>query len=447
MRIWFVHQYALAPDSPGGCRHFVLAKALRNHGHEVVIVAAGRHYQTGRDAVEYDGNGEWSGQVDGVTFLRLKTPAHRGNSPRRGLNLLSFGWRACRSPTLRHSPPPDLVLGSSPQPFAALAARWLARRHRARFVYEVRDLWPQTLIDGGGLRPWSPVALVFRVIERICLRSCDSVVTVLPAARPYLEANGAAPDKIQIVPNGVDLGASPPPRQPEPSPTFRFMYAGAFGWSNGLDLLLDAMAIVEGTPAGRTIELVLMGDGAEASALRRRAAGLGLRRVRFADPVPKALVPDRLAEASALVMILRDSPVFRWGVSPNKLFDYFAAARPVLYAVRAGNNPVAEAGGGLTADPRDPAAIAAAMIRLASVGWPERVAMGERARRYVERHHDLTRIADAWAGSLTDGASSSPPSRPMPSGEPASGPDDATDRPPPRSPGGPRWSPGSADSR
>jgi glycosyltransferase involved in cell wall biosynthesis len=282
----------------------------------------------------------------------------------------------------------------------------LSRRYSARFVYEIRDLWPATLVEAGTLARFHPVALLFGVIERLCLRAAETVVTVLPAANDYLAAHGASPQRLRWIPNGVDLGLVPDQSSLPTTRPFRFMYAGALGWANGLDLLLEAVAILEGQVEAGSFELVLMGAGAEADRLRRLSGERGLATVRFDAAVPKADVYAKLASAHALIMILRDSPVFRWGVSPNKLFDYFAVGRPVLFAVNAGNNPVAEARCGVSADPRSPPAIAEAMRTLLSCGPDALADMGRQARSYVEAHHDLRRIGARLADVLSDATSS-----------------------------------------
>jgi glycosyltransferase involved in cell wall biosynthesis len=184
------------------------------------------------------------------------------------------------------------------------------------------------------------------------------------------------------------------------------MYAGALGWANGLDLLLDAVAILERQVEPGGLEVVLMGAGPEARRLRQFAEERALTSVRFDLPVPKTDVYGKLASAHALVMILRDSPVFRWGISPNKLFDYFAVGRPVLFAVNAGNNPVAEARCGVSADPLSPPAIAKAMHALLTDDPQSLAQMGRRARRYVEDHHDLRKIGARLADVLSDASPS-----------------------------------------
>lgn len=398
MTIWFIHHYALPPASAGGTRHFAAARRLVAAGHRVIIVAASYHYQAHRETREY-GRAWWQREVvDGVEFVWVRTRPYRGNSLGRVLNLLSFGWRA-RSGRLGDGlPRPDVVLGSSPQPFAALAARRLARRHRARFVYEVRDLWPDTLVELGRLPRWHPIVLAFGWIERACARSADTVITLLPGSEPHLVARGARRDRLVQIPNGVDLALAGPVRPLPEREGCTFLYAGAMGVANALDQVVHAAARLQhAEPRAR---VVLLGDGPELPALRALAERLGVRNLEFRPPVPKAQVHAALAEADAFLMILRDSPVFRWGISPNKLYDYLAAGRPVVFAVNTPVDPVTAAGAGLRADPADPDDLARAMGEIARLPREARMEMGRRGRAWVEAHHDADDLARRFGAAL-----------------------------------------------
>jgi len=402
VKIWFIHQYAVSPGTPGGTRHFSTARWLVRQGHEVRIVAASFHYSLQEEPRTFSTEGRQRETVDGVVFEWVQTHAYRGNSIGRILNLLSYAWQALRTRPATGEAGPDVVLGSSPQPFAALAGRLLAHRHRARFVYEVRDLWPRTLLDLGRASRWNPAVLGFGWIERHCLRHADQVVTLLAGSVEYLVSQGANRDRVTWIPNGVDLGMAGAMRPAVPRQDCVFLYAGAIGMANGLDALLEAAALLQ--ERAPRIRVEIMGQGPERPRLEGRARELGLTNVGFRAPVPKLRVHDALAEADAFVMILTDSPVFRHGISPNKLFDYLAAGRPVLFAVNTPMNAVEEAGAGITADPSCPASLAAAMERIAALSPAERAQMGQRGRQYVEAHHDVERLAERFGRVLSEGA-------------------------------------------
>ncbi len=394
MNIWLVNHYAVPPGRPGGTRHFAFARKLRERGHRVTIIASSFDHYVRREAELRQGEAYRLEEIEGIRFLWIRTPPYSGNSPARAWNMVVFALRVLRtaSPALLGSP--DIVWGSSPHLLAALAAERLATRYRAPFVLEVRDLWPQTLVDLGGFSPRHPFIRLLEAIERYLYRRSDRIISLLPLAYLHMVEKGADPAKIAWIPNGVDLSLVPPPTPPEPRPVFSVMYAGAHGLANNLDLIVDAAAILEKKGWSSRIEFRLVGDGPEKPRLERLAQEREIQNIRFEGPIPKRDVYDALRSADAFVISLKESPLFRWGVSPNKLFDYMALARPVIFAVAAASNPVAEAGAGITVPPNDPEALAEAAIQLAEMSAADRWAMGLRGRRYVEERHSLQRLTD-----------------------------------------------------
>jgi glycosyltransferase involved in cell wall biosynthesis len=172
---------------------------------------------------------------------------------------------------------------------------------------------------------------------------------------------------------------------------FVVMYAGAHGLLNNLGLVIDAARLLR----EEHIAIVLVGQGPEKETLQRQA--LGLDNVDFLPPVPKTTVPQLLAGADALVLSFAPQPLFRFGVSPNKLMDYMMAAKPIVAAMRAGNNPVEEHGCGLTAAPDDAASLAAALRTIARLEPQQRARMGANARSAVEGHYAYSVLAERFA--------------------------------------------------
>jgi len=388
-----VNHYAVSPSQSGGTRHFTLGRELVRRGHDVTIVASNFDYQTAGDRLP---PGEVQGveTVEGVRFLWLRTPPYRGNTIGRLRNMLAFAARVRGGRPMAGLGRPDVVLGSSPHPFAALAAQSLARRHRVPFVLEVRDLWPQSLVDLGNISTYHPFILLLSAVERRLYRGADRIVSLLPNAAPHMVARGASAERIAIVPNGVDLSSVGDPEPPGPSELFTVAYAGAHGVANDLGTVLEAAALLRGRPDAGHIRFRLIGDGPLKPALKAEAAARGLANVAFDDALPKDMIHAWLQRADAFLMPLKDSPTFRWGVSPNKLFDYLASARPVVYAVNSSNNPVADAGAGVVVPPSDAQAMAGAVLQLAGTPPAERWAMGLRGRDYAMRNHTFPLLAE-----------------------------------------------------
>jgi glycosyltransferase involved in cell wall biosynthesis len=313
------------------------------------------------------------------------------------------------------SPRPDAIIGSTVHPFAAFAA-WVASRvRRATFLYEIRDLWPQTLVDMGALTVGSPGERLLRWIESFLVLRSSVVITLLPGVKQYLIEQGLPADHVLYVPNGVDLEAfdRAAARALDPSAgggtaaclsliraihdegRLVFAYVGAFGRVNQLSTIVDAARIAETRSPG-TIGVLLIGDGPERDAIQ--AAIVRLESVRLSPPVAKSDVPAILAAIDVGIVHATATPTYRYGISFNKLFEYLAARRPVVFACISGNDPVATAHAGISVPPVDPERMADAFLELAACGPSERARMGEAGRAYVADGHDIERLAAILAG-------------------------------------------------
>jgi glycosyltransferase involved in cell wall biosynthesis len=392
VNVWIINHFAVSPDQPGGTRHFMFARELVRRGLHASIVASSVSYSTRRESHLEANETASVEQHEGVTFIWLKTPSYGARWTARVWNMIVFAARLLTAPVLKQQSSPDVVIGSTPHLFSALAAWMLARSRRVPFVLEVRDLWPESLVALGRVSRWHPFILLLRSIEIFVYRRAAAILTLLPASHDYFVANGVRRERIHWLPNGVDISSIAPVSPPPAGRPFVVMYAGAHGLANGLDVILDAARDLRANSGA--VEFRLVGEGPDKPRLVRRAAAESLANLRFEPPCPKQLVHSVLAQADAFLMVLARSPLFRWGISPNKLFDYMAAARPVIFAVSTPYNPVAEAEAGLTVEAGDAGAIAAAITALAEMSPERRWDMGKKGRAYVEEHFDISVLAE-----------------------------------------------------
>lgn len=393
MRILMVNQYATPPDRPGGSRHHVFARELGKLGHDVLILASDVTHMTKKSADQRRGWRGRSERVDGVDYYWVPTPPYSGNGPMRAINMAAFSSRVLASGALRELGRPDVVLGSSPHIFGAGSAELLATALRVPFVLEIRDLWPQSLVELGHIRQSHPVVRALEVVERRLYKRASAIVTLLPAAGNHVELKGGDPSKVHWIPNGVDFDFVGAPTHQQPSGrAMTWMYAGSHALANDLDVFLDSAKLLQDRNfEGASFRLV--GDGAEKERLVQRANELGLRNVVFEDAVPKEKIYEKLNEADAFFVFLRDSPLYKWGISLNKLHDYLAVGRPIVFAGQAANNPVAEARAGLAIPPGDAHAFADAIEQVSAMPRDERAAMGVRGHDYALAQHDLRTLA------------------------------------------------------
>lgn len=403
-QVWLLNHYAQEPGNAGGTRHYSIARHLVKSGWNASIIAASVELQSGRQRLS--GRRKWKLAKSGcVSFLWVRTPQYSGNGLGRLWNMLVYSARVLLPSVTRELPRPDVIVGSSVHPFAAWSAARLARRFDVPFIFEVRDLWPQTLVDLGRLDGRSVITWLLRRLERRLYEKASRIVVLLPRAADYIVPLGIPKDRICWIPNGVDLEGSSEPDPAQHKDSFTFMYFGAHGTANGLDTVLEAMQKIELDPGLSRIQLRLIGDGPGKSSLQELSRSLQLTRVSFEEPVPKSEIPDLASEADAFVFNLVDAPVFRYGISSNKLFDFLAAARPIVFCCESANNPVAEAGAGITVRPGKPTELAYAMATLAELPSIERMAMGRAGRAFVSQHHDFRFLAKQFAQVLKDAIS------------------------------------------
>jgi glycosyltransferase involved in cell wall biosynthesis len=410
MNILLINHYAGSVRHGMEYRPYYLAREWVRLGHRVTIVASSEsHVRT--QAPRLDGAARLLETIDGIDYLWLATPPYRGNGLARVRNMAAFVLRLREAGAeLAARLRPDVVIASSTYPLDIWPAHRIARLAGARLLFEVHDLWPLSPMELGGHSRWHPFIMLLQAAENFACRRADAVVSILPRVREHLEAHGMAPSKLHLVPNGVDPGEwdTEAPALPDPlGATLRDLrrqgkfvvgYAGTHGIANALETLLDAAARLRDQP----VAFVLVGAGPDKPALIRQAVELGLANVHFFDAVPKVQVPALLQGVDLAYIGWRRQPLYRFGISPNKLIDYMMAARPILHAVEAGNDPVAEAGCGLTVAPEDPQAVADGILNLLALGPECRAVLGQRGRRYALAHHTYPvlgrRFLNAFAG-------------------------------------------------
>ncbi len=398
MNILLVNHYAGSPALGMEFRPYYLAREWVRAGHRVQIVAADFSHVRAVQPPPGDS------VVDGIRYRYYPTPAYQGNGLGRVKNIGAFLCRLwADTPRLLAEAKPDVVIASSTYPMDIWVARRLARRAGAKLVYEVHDLWPLSPIELSGMSRRHPFIVLCQAAEDAAYRDADVVVSMLPKVHGYMASRGLDLKKLHIVPNGIALdewAGEPEALRSDAAQALAAArvnteggtvvgYAGSMGEPNALDVLLDAAALLREAP----FRFVLVGSGHEQARLVARVAAEGLTNVTMLPPIPKAQVRSFLAQVDIAYIGWQRVSLYRFGIAPNKLMDYMMAARPVLHSVEAGNDPVAEAGCGLTVPPQDPAAVAAGLRQLAALPAAQRAALGERGRAFVQAHHTYPVLA------------------------------------------------------
>jgi glycosyltransferase involved in cell wall biosynthesis len=389
MKILVVHQYYLFPGAPGGSRFTEFARLWTAQGHEVNVIAGNLNYATGEVAEHLRDVFVRRVEEAGIPIYRCHVPRTYSKSY-AGRLWAFFGWTFSASVAALKVPRPDVVIATSP-PLIAVIPGWVAARvrwRRAAWVFEIRDLWPESAITTGVVKPDSLLARVAYQLERWACASADAVNVLTPAFRADLLKRGlAAASKIWFVPNGADVEQfQPGPRDNEMrrelgwGDRFVVMYAGAHGRANALGQLVEAAALLKDR---EDILIACVGDGPERKSLEESARQRGLGNIRFHGARPKEAMPAVVNACDVGAAVLQRNPTFLT-VYPNKVFDYMACARPTLLGIDGVAREMVcdQAQAGVFVTPEDPRAIADAIVRLKDAP-EERRAMGARGRAWV----------------------------------------------------------------
>jgi len=411
LNILLINHYAGSPRHGMEFRPYYLAREWVRAGHRVQVVAASQSHVRSRQPEV--GAQPLDETIDGIAYRWLPAPRYQGNGIGRLRNIAAFLWRLWReTPALVERFRPDVVIASSTYPMDVWVARRIARRAKATLVFEVHDLWPLSPIELSGMSPRHPFARLCQKAEDDAYRDADVVVSMLPKVAGHMGAHGLDLRKLHIVPNGI----SPDDWAGETAPLDAAIaahvaaqralgrtvvgYAGSHGLPNALDVLLDAAGLMKDEP----VAFVLVGDGMEKARLAQRVAAEGLDKVALFPPVPKAQIPALLGGVDIAWIGWQRTPIYRFGIAPNKLMDYMMAGRAVLHSVEAGNDPVAEAGCGVTVAPEDAPAVVRGLHELLAAGAPARQAMGERGRAFVQAHHTYPVLAQRFIDAVQGAA-------------------------------------------
>lgn len=400
--VWFVNQYAGSPHHGMEFRHYELGRQLVELGARVVVISGSyshlfAHQPIVRATYQLE-------EIDGLTYCWVRVPRYaRAISVGRILSMVVFMLRLFRLPT-RRLPAPDAIVVSSPSLFPILPARLWARGADRRLVFEVRDVWPLTLQELGGLSRLHPLVAVMGWFERFAYRVADTVVSVFPAAAAHYLAKGMAPEKLRVVPNGASPDAFLEPSRAAPeqvravadSGAFTVGFVGTLATANAIENLIEAARLLADDDG---IRFVIVGRGSENDRLRTLAAGL--RNLTFLGPVDKPDVPATLRAFDLCYIGYHRSPLYRFGISSNKVFDYMAASRPIVLAADAANDWVQASGCGITVAPDDPTALAAAIRTIRDMSPAERSRLGANGRAFVEREHAYVVLARRYLPILT----------------------------------------------
>ena len=399
--MWLVNHHALVPSKDGGTgRHLNMARYLPQHGWTASLIIASTIHANGSQGMKGIRLRKISNE-DGVPILWVRATAYGQSMLRRFIGMLVFALVALMPGITRGLQRPDVVVGSTVHLLGAWVGLRLAKRHKVPFIYEIRDVWPDALIHLGRLTPSHPMARVMEYLSVKLAQRATIVIAPLPNIDRYLKDHSVDPTKFVWVSNGFDGARELTLPTYSPGSEFVFMYLGAHGNANALDGILEAFDRACSSAPGLALRLRLVGDGPLKPSLIKFAESLSSAdRISFEEQIPSADVIGRAREADCLVSNLHDSPVYDYGISPNKLYTYMYACRPVVFACSAPNNPIREGKSGLVVAGDDREALSHAMLEIAQMPVVSRIELARRGYEHVLDNYSHEALAARFAAGL-----------------------------------------------
>ncbi len=393
--IWIFNQFAGTPESGWGERHYFFAQYWIEAGWDVVIFS-GSYNHVFKKNVEVK-NGFFKEEIyNGVRFIWVKNPRYNPKSVMRFISMLIFTFRLYFLKLTDFGKPEAIIVSSMPI-FPIFPALYYQNLFGVPVYFEIRDIWPLTLIQLGGIKPWHPLAKFIGWFEKRAYRESDGVVSLLPNAKEHIDEVANKNVNFHYIPNGIDadlVGTDDIPlelRQLIPENKFIVGYAGTLGLANALEHFIDAALTFN---SNEDICFVLVGDGYLKEDLMRKCENND--NIIFYPKIKKSQIQNLLNYFDVAFVGRAGSDLFKHGVSANKYFDYMLAGLPILDSNNFIKDPVELSGCGLIVKPDCADSIREGIIKLKAMNKSELEELGKLGIKYVLQHHKIEVLAKKY---------------------------------------------------
>lgn len=398
--IWLISKYAALPTYGPGSRLFYLAREFHRVGHEVVLLTSDANHLARFPGSRDRFNRE---EIDGVRTIWLRTKKYRRTaSVGRVLSWLDFERGLFGMPR-KDLPRPDVVIVSSLSLLSVLYGYYLKAVCGARFVFEVRDIWPLTMVEEGGFSRWHPLVVFLGLVERFGYRKADLVVGTMPRLDLHVRETIGRDRPFHCSPLGYaqEWAAEETPLPEEflgehfPAGKVVVGYAGSMGISNALEPLMQCIEGLSGRP---DVHFVLVGGGDLRETYVARLVGRG--NVSFVPRIERTQVPSFLRRCDVLYLSAQDSCVWRFGQSLNKMVDYMMAGKPIIASYSGYQSMINEAHAGVFVPAGDSETLIKAVVRMAEMTAEERFEIGDRGRAWVLANRSYAALGRAYLSAI-----------------------------------------------
>ena len=390
--IWIINQYCGSKVHGMNFRSWYFAKELKKKGHYPHIISASYSHLFYKLPVT---KGKFTLEnVDGIPFTWVKVSKYKGSqSIGRVLVMIQFMLNLFLLPKNKLKDP-DVIIVSSLSPLPIINAYLWSIKYKAKLIFEVRDIWPLSLIEIGGFSKLNPLVLFFGWFEKFAYKKADKVISLLPNAKPHMVSRGMEKDKFVHIPNGFNVEEMKKSKELDKSisnliPKNKFIvgYTGSLGASNAMEYLIEASNLLENN---ENIHFVIFGKGQHLEKLKNNAKN----NVSFLGQIDKSQIQSAISFFDVCYIGWHNHSLYRFGISPNKIFDYMFAGKPIIHSVNTTNDFVEIAEAGISIPPESPKEIANIVIEISKIEDKKLKEWGKNGKKYVEENHTFSHLTE-----------------------------------------------------
>jgi len=394
--IWVINQTAGTLKSGWGERHYFLSKQWVKQGFEVKIISGSYNHLFKNQSKIYK-TFTLDKVEEGITFCWVETPKYYDGGYRKSWSNFIFTLKTFFLPIKKLGKPSIIIVSSMPI-FSILNGYYFKKRFKVKkLIFEIRDLWPLTPIHLKGYSRNHPMIRILTWFEKFAYTKSDYIVSLLPNAASYINKISKKPEKFKWIPNGIDenylISESINMEIFKQIPKNKFIigYTGTIGMANALEYFVKASKILRNNI---NIHFLLVGDGYLKSDLKKIVKGQ--TNITFISKLNKNQVQNILSFFDVCFIGRNDTPLFDYGVSSNKYFDYMLSKKPVLVSSNCIKDPVELSGCGIIVRPESSKAIINGIMEFYNMGKVKREKMGLSGYNYVKKYHNFTVLSNKY---------------------------------------------------
>jgi len=390
--IWIINQYVTKYEDSGGSRHLDFATEWVKQGYDVHIFASGFHYNEYEEKVLSDNEDFKHEIINGVNVHWVRIYKYSSNNYKRFISMYSFYKNVKKYVFAKSFNKPDIVIGSSVHLLGVLAAYHISKKFNSKFIIEIRDLWPETLVRLGKISTKHPIYIGFHILEKFLYNKADSIVSLLYGAHKYI--NKFTDKKIVCIPNAFDINKLDDFKSSiEINKNFTIMYLGTVGVANGLNTLLHTALKLK----HKNIIFRIIGNGVSKKELEEYSKSNELNNVIFEKSIPKKEVLEKLNNANVLWIGMQNSAkLYEYGLSANKLYDYMAVKKPIIISTPLDKNIIKDARCGISVEAENIKQLTDAILEMSTMNKTELDKLGENGYKYLVDNFTIQKLSKDW---------------------------------------------------